>query len=312
MFTENRKCHPTFPGSRHFCGLWNISVLKRKLHKLYPQKSMFLYLQPWLDYQTGLPDTGPEVPLDQTLCLKVNKPTTRKSKMTERGVKQQQRNKITAKILKNDHRVTLSNKEMGQDDCKDTKWSQIYTKCCTFKQRQRHDHRKQTREMTRKKHKPVQTSKQPQRRNILHYYQKIQNNCEQLQNIMGRCKTTAKRLNTVTNTKCQSVFCPCLSIFHPSRRDGGFLMSCCLICPRWETCQEMCKVAFFQKNNDDESGHHKSKSFIDKIPHEIIYIQYDSDRWAPLFYLCSLFPLSARSGRILCVSFQMCLLQITF
>lgn len=40
----------------------------------------------------------------------------------------------------------------------------------------------------------------------------------------------------------------------------------------------MCKVAFFKKNNDDESGHHESKSFIDKIPHEIIYIQYDSDR----------------------------------
>lgn len=62
---------------------------------------MFLYLQPWMDYQTGLPDTGPEVPLDRTLCLKVNQPTTMKGKMTKkRGVKQQQRSKITAKIYK--------------------------------------------------------------------------------------------------------------------------------------------------------------------------------------------------------------------
>lgn len=59
------------------------------------------------------------------------------------------------------------------------------------------------------------------------------------------------------------------------------------------------------------SGHHKSESFIDMIPHEIIYIQYDNDRWAPLFNLCSLFPLSARLGRVLCVSLQMCLVQIT-
>lgn len=74
------------------------------------------------------------------------------------------------KDLQNDHRDTLNNKKMGQDDCKDTKWSQIYTKCCTITQRQGHDHRKQTREMTRKKRKPVQASKRPQRRNILHYY----------------------------------------------------------------------------------------------------------------------------------------------
>lgn len=59
------------------------------------------------------------------------------------------------------------------------------------------------------------------------------------------------------------------------------------------------------------SGQHKSKSFIDMIQHEIIYIQDDSDRWAPLFYLCSLFPLSVPLGRLLCVSLQMCFVQIT-
>lgn len=53
-----------------------------------------------------------------------------------------------------------------------------------------------------------------------------------------------------------------------------------------------------------------STRFTDMIQHKIIYIQDDNDKWAPRFYLCSLFPLSAWLWHVLCVSPQICLVQI--
>lgn len=67
----------------------------------------------------------------------------------------------------------------------------------------------------------------------------------------------------------------------------------------------------FLFNSLSVSGHHKSKSLIDMIPNEIIYIRYENDRRAHPFYLCSFSPLSAGLGRVLCVSLQMCSGQIT-
>lgn len=111
----------------------------------------------------------------------------------------------------------------------------------------------------------------------------------------------------------------CLGVLHVGGLGGGRQLSFMLrhtVATVWGVFFFFTKMmtniwTAFLFNSLSVSGHHKSKSLIDMIPNEIIYIHYENDRRAHPFYLCSFSPLSAGLGRVLCVSLQMCSGQIT-